>query len=59
VYIDVGVDNSPVTLSMVTSGPTYSRSWKIKITQIRCRDLGKGNLFYCSILTQLYRGFIK
>ncbi|OXA57396.1 uncharacterized protein LOC110845489 [Folsomia candida] len=40
-YIDVGVDNSPVTISMVTSGPTYSRSWKIKITQIKCRDLGK------------------
>ncbi|CAL8082881.1 unnamed protein product [Orchesella dallaii] len=40
-YIDVGVDNSPITLSVITSGPTYSRSWKVKITQIRCTELGR------------------
>ncbi|CAG7731389.1 unnamed protein product [Allacma fusca] len=37
-YVDVGNDNSPVTLSVITSGPTLSRSWKIKVTQIRCTE---------------------
>lgn len=27
VYVDVGVDNSPVTLSVVTSGPTYVKPY--------------------------------
>ena len=42
VYVDVGNDNSPVTLSVITSGPTYSRSWKIKVTQIKCNSLTRG-----------------
>ncbi|CAG7731390.1 unnamed protein product [Allacma fusca] len=37
-FVDVGNDNSPVTLSVITSGPTFSRSWKIKVTQIKCND---------------------
>lgn len=36
VYLEVAPDNTPITLSVITSGPAYSRTWKIKITQIRC-----------------------
>lgn len=37
---------------MVTSGPAYSRSWKIKIIQVRCTDLGKSTFIYQYSCTQ-------
>lgn len=40
VYLDVGAN--PVTLSVVTSGPSYARNWRIKITHIPCSSLDKG-----------------
>jgi len=45
VYVDIGEDNSPTTLSVITSGPTYARSWKVKITQVRCyRGYDRGKM---------------
>ncbi|XP_014249299.1 uncharacterized protein LOC106666516 [Cimex lectularius] len=36
-YIDAGTGvNNPVTLTVVTSGPTFARNWKMKICQIPC-----------------------
>ncbi|KAJ8982677.1 hypothetical protein NQ317_017667 [Molorchus minor] len=37
IYVDAGSGTTnPVILSVVTSGPTYERSWKIRILQIPC-----------------------
>ncbi|KAF0304047.1 hypothetical protein FJT64_002829 [Amphibalanus amphitrite] len=40
-YIDTGVLNTsaPITLSVVTSGVTFARSWKIRVSQIPCNEL--------------------
>ncbi|KAJ8922140.1 hypothetical protein NQ315_004075, partial [Exocentrus adspersus] len=36
-YIDAGSGiNNPVTISIITSGPSYQRDWKIRILQIPC-----------------------
>ncbi|XP_046659154.1 uncharacterized protein LOC124353265 [Homalodisca vitripennis] len=35
-YVDAGLGTSPVTLTVVTSGPAMSRHWKIKVCQIPC-----------------------
>ncbi|XP_054289374.1 uncharacterized protein LOC129004772 [Macrosteles quadrilineatus] len=35
-YIDAGLGTSPVTLTVVTSGPAMNRHWKIKVCQIPC-----------------------
>ncbi|XP_065162415.1 uncharacterized protein [Atheta coriaria] len=38
-YIDAGSGASnPITLSVITSGPSYRRSWKIRVTQIPCNS---------------------
>ncbi|KAL0103614.1 hypothetical protein PUN28_017709 [Cardiocondyla obscurior] len=39
-YIDTGVgQTNPVTLTFVTSGNSFSRSWKVRISQIRCSTI--------------------
>ncbi|XP_012535462.2 uncharacterized protein LOC105836164 [Monomorium pharaonis] len=39
-YIDTGVgQTNPVTLTFVTSGNSYSRSWKVRISQIPCSTI--------------------
>lgn len=40
VYVDTGVgQTNPVTLTFVTSGGSFSRSWKVRISQIRCSTI--------------------
>ena len=42
VYVDMGLSsNSPVVLTVVTAGASYSRSFSIKVTQIECDSLSK------------------
>ncbi|XP_011160870.1 uncharacterized protein LOC105196560 [Solenopsis invicta] len=39
-YIDTGVgQTNPVTLTFVTSGNSYSRSWKVRVSQIPCSTI--------------------
>ncbi|XP_037082262.1 uncharacterized protein LOC119102918 [Pollicipes pollicipes] len=40
-YIDAGVQgtDSPITLSIVTSGTSFARTWKIRVSQIHCNEL--------------------
>merc|ERR1712014_385807 len=41
-YVDMGLSsNSPVVLTVVTAGASYSRSFSIKVTQIECDSLSK------------------
>ncbi|KAK2576364.1 hypothetical protein KPH14_005713 [Odynerus spinipes] len=41
-YIDVGIgQTNPVTLTFVTSGSSFARSWKVRISQIRCSTIYK------------------
>ena len=48
VYIDAGVGNTnPVTLNFVTSGPSFPRNWKVKICQIPCNTIYRGQLVFC------------
>ncbi len=35
-YIDSGPSNDKIKLNIVTSGDSYARKWKIKISQIQC-----------------------
>ena len=43
VYVDMGFNNnSPVMLTTVTSGATFSRSFSVKVTQIPCTSLNRG-----------------
>lgn len=43
VYIDVGlVGNTPITLTVVTSGSGFPRTWRIKVSQIHCDSLSRG-----------------
>lgn len=40
VYIDAGLgQTNPVTLTFVTSGQSFARSWKIQVSQIRCNTI--------------------
>lgn len=40
VYIDVGTGpTNPVTLSFVTSGTGFDRSWRVRIAQIPCSSI--------------------
>ena len=42
-YIDMGLStNSPVVLTVVTSGASFARSFSVKVTQIECSSLAKG-----------------
>ena len=34
--------NNPVVLTVVTAGPSFSRSFSVKITQVECNSLAKG-----------------
>ena len=36
-------NNSPVVLTVVTSGVSFARSFSVKVTQIECDSLSKGN----------------
>ena len=34
--------NSPVVLTSVTSGVSFSRSFSVKVTQVECTSMSKG-----------------
>ncbi|CAH1390974.1 unnamed protein product [Nezara viridula] len=39
-YVNAGSgNNSPITLTVVTSGPSFGRMWKMKISQIPCNSI--------------------
>ncbi|XP_020295651.1 deleted in malignant brain tumors 1 protein-like [Pseudomyrmex gracilis] len=39
-YVDTGVgQTNPVTLTFVTSGSSFPRSWKVRVSQIRCSTI--------------------
>ncbi|XP_066901673.1 uncharacterized protein [Halyomorpha halys] len=39
-YVNAGSGvNSPITLTVVTSGPSFGRMWKMKISQIPCNSI--------------------
>ncbi|XP_040576960.1 uncharacterized protein [Lepeophtheirus salmonis] len=43
-YVDMGMSsNSPITLTVVTSGKSFSRSFSIKVTQIECSSMSKAS----------------
>ena len=43
VYVDMGLStNSPIVLTVVTAGPSFARSFSIKVSQIECDSLAKG-----------------
>lgn len=43
VYVEVGlVGNSPITITVVTSGSGFARQWRIKVTQNSCDSLSRG-----------------
>ena len=59
VYVDMGLSsNNPVVITVVTAGPSFSRTFSVKITQIECNSLSKGraiiiNIIINNILVQL------
>merc|ERR1711953_343802 len=43
-YVDMGLSsNNPITLTVVSSGNSFSRSFSIKVTQIECDSLSKAS----------------
>jgi len=43
-YVDTSlIGNSPITLTVVTSGIGFSRQWRIKVTQIGCDSLARAD----------------
>lgn len=41
-YIDAGMGQSnPIILTVITSGPSYPRSWRVRISQIPCGAISK------------------
>ncbi|XP_066598600.1 uncharacterized protein [Prorops nasuta] len=39
-YVDVGIgQTNPVTLTFVTSGSSFGRSWKVRVSQIPCSSI--------------------
>jgi len=43
-YVDMGLaTNSPVVLTVVTSGVSFARSFSVKVTQIECTSLSKAS----------------
>lgn len=43
-YIDAGLGQSnPIILTVITSGTTYPRTWRIRITQIPCSSIWKAD----------------
>ena len=46
-YVDMGLSsNNPVVLTVVTAGSSFSRTFSVKITQIECDTLAKGDNRY-------------
>lgn len=46
VYVEVGlVGNSPITLTVVTSGSGFARQWRIKVTHITCDSVSRGTAY--------------
>lgn len=44
IYVDMGLSsNNPITLTVVTSGSSFSRSFSIKVTQLDCYSLSKAS----------------
>ncbi len=44
VYIDAGLGQSnPITITVITSGPTFPRTWRIRVTQIPCGSISKAD----------------
>lgn len=49
-YIDAGKGvSNPITLSIVTRGPSYPRMWKIRISQIPCPSESQGEFIFLEI----------
>lgn len=43
-YVETGaVGNSPITLTVVTSGTGFSRQWRIRISQISCDSISRAD----------------
>jgi hypothetical protein len=38
--------NNPVTLTVVTSGASFARSFSIRVCQIECTSLSKGKVLH-------------
>lgn len=44
VYIDTGFGQSnPIVVTVITSGPTFPRTWRIRVTQIPCSSIAKAD----------------
>lgn len=44
VYVDAGTGvNNPITLTVVTSGVSFARTWKMRVCQIPCSSTYRGN----------------
>ena len=44
-YVDMGLaTNNPITLTVVTSGESFSRSFSIQVTQIECNSLNRAEV---------------
>lgn len=44
VYIDAGLGQSnPITITVITSGPSFPRTWRIRVTQIPCGSISKAD----------------
>ncbi|XP_032778287.2 uncharacterized protein LOC116917041 [Daphnia magna] len=60
-YIETGLlGNSPITLTVVTSGTGFARQWRIKMTQMNCDSIGRapnGCLQYYTGVSGTIRSF--
>ena len=57
VYIETGVSgNSPITVTVVTSGSGFARQWRIKVTQLSCDSTSKGWFLKTTILLAKLNG---
>ena len=53
VYIETGlIGNSPITLTVVTSGSGFSRQWRIRVSQLSCDSMTTGRVI-CLLLPLL------
>lgn len=53
-FVEVGlVGNSPVTLTVVTSGSGFARQWRIRVTHISCESFSRGTLIIMSYIFHL------
>ncbi|XP_076311031.1 uncharacterized protein LOC143225463 isoform X2 [Tachypleus tridentatus] len=60
VYVEVGSSSGPFSVRIITSNVTYSRKWKIRVSQIFCNSINKappGCLQYYSGTTGLFQSF--